>query len=428
MMHLFARDQSIRNLIAMTCWLFFAVGCQKSTSDSTKTAAVAPSKTTHPVSEASLNTIELTEDAVRRLGIEMQPVSMRVMVRMRSYGADLSLPAGASIIVSSPLAGTVQVPAGSTFPQIGQRVGKGETLLSLLPMLSPEREVLTPAERIRFAEAQNTVVQAQIDAEAQVQQSMVQVEATQIALERAERLLKDKSGTVRAVDEAQAQLQMAQKALEAAKLRKQTVDSIKLDTAAGTLKPLTIESPLVGIVRSIQVQPSQLVFPGAPLFEVLNDEQLWVRVPVYVGDVEELDFSRKARLTLLDGRQSDQDILVEPLAAPPTAMSLASTVDYYYLLPNPTSAFRPGQKVAAHLTLKGDAESPAIPWSAVFHDIYGGQWVYEVAADRQYIRRRIEVISVSDGWAAIARGPAVGTQVVTAGVAELAGTEFGFAK
>ena len=211
-------------------------------------------------------------------------------------------------------------------------------------------------------------------------------------------------------------------------MRKQTVDAIELDSAAGTLQPITIESPLTGIVRGIQVQPEQMIAAGAPLIEVLNDEQLWVRVPVYVGDVDELDFSCRARLTLLDGRQTDSDILVEPIAAPPTAMSLASTVDYYYSLPNPGSRFRPGQKVAAHLTLKGDAESRAVPWSAVFHDIYGGQWVYEKVADHQFVRRRIEVISVIDGWAAIERGPASGAEVVTAGVAELAGTEFGFAK
>lgn len=428
MTDLFKRNQFLPHAAAIGCWLLLAIGCQKPAGESSKSASVAPAKTTHPVSESGLNTIELTEDAVRRLGLETQPVALRAMARMRSYGADLSLPAGASIIVSAPLAGTIQIPTGHTFPRIGQRVTQSESLLSLMPLLSPEREVLTPAERIRFAEARNTVVQAQIDAEAQVQQSTVQIEAAHIALERAERLLKDKSGTIRAVDEAQAQLMLAQKALEAAKLRKQTVDSIKLDAEAGKLLPITIESPLAGIVRGIQVQPSQMLAAGAPLFEVLNDEQLWVRVPVYVGDVEELDFSRKARLTLLDGRQSDHDILVEPIAAPPTAMSLASTVDYYYLLPNANSEFRPGQKVAAHLTLKGDAESPAVPWSAVFHDIYGGQWVYESIPNRQFVRRRIEVISVIDGWAAIARGPAVGTQLVTAGVAELAGTEFGFAK
>ena len=155
---------------------------------------------------------------------------------------------------------------------------------------------------------------------------------------------------------------------------------------------------------------------------------LWVRVPVYVGDLDEIDATADARLTLLDGRQTDHDIQVKPIATPPTAMSLASTVDMYFELANPDSAFRPGQKVGAHLKLKGDAESIAIPWSSVYHDVYGNQWVYEQVAERKFVRRRVEVLSVIDGWAAIARGPKVGTAVVTAGVAELAGTEFGFAK
>ena len=410
------------------CVLVLATGCQKSASEAAKAAPVAPAKTTHPVSEADLNTIELTEDAVRRLGLQTEVVAMRAMPRVRAYGADLMLPAGSSIIVSAPLAGTLQLQSGEAFPQIGQRVTEGESLLHLMPMLSPEREVLTPAERIRFAEARNAVAQSQNDAEAQVQQSLVQVEAAQIALERAERLLKDKSGTVRTVDEAQAQLKLAEKALEAAKTRKQIVDSIKLDAESGTLQPLTIKSPLTGMVRAIQVQRGQILAAGAPLFEVMNDERLWVRVPVYVGDLDEIDATRNARLTLLDGRQTDHDIEVKPVATPPTAMSLASTVDMYFELPNPDSAFRPGQKVGAHLLLKGDAESIAIPWSSVYHDIYGSQWVYEQMAERKFVRRRVEVLSVIEGWAAIARGPKVGTAVVTAGVAELAGTEFGFAK
>ncbi|MEZ6032159.1 MAG: HlyD family efflux transporter periplasmic adaptor subunit [Planctomycetaceae bacterium] len=417
--------------VAFSGFLIGTAGCQKPPSDLAKAKPESPVKTTHPVSESDLNrinVIELTDDAFGRLGIKTEAVAMRAMLRSRSYGADLMLPSGASIIVSAPLAGTMESPAGQAFPQIGQRVTEGETLLSLLPMLSPERDVLTPAERIRFAEAKNTVVQSQIDAEAQVQQSAVTVEAARIALERAERLLKDKSGSVRAVDEAQAQLLLAQKTMEAAVLRKKTVDSINLDAEPGKVHAVPITSPLTGIVRTIQVQPGQMLPAGAPLFEVLNDQSLWVRVPVYVGDIAEIDFSQKARLTLLDGRQSDTDIFVELIAAPPTAMSLASTVDYYFVLPNTESKFRPGQKVAAHLTLKGSSESSAVPWSAVYHDIYGGQWVFEVVGERQYVRRRVEVISVQDGWAAIKRGPAVGTPVVTAGVAELTGTEFGFAR
>ena len=410
------------------CLLIIAAGCQKSASDASKASSSAPAKTTHPVSEVDLNTIELTEDAARRLGLQTEAVVMRAMPRVRAYGADLMLPAGASILISAPLAGTLQAQLGAAFPQVGQRVAEGESLLQLMPMLSPEREVLTPAERIRIAEARNALAQSQNDAEAQVQQSTVQVAAAEIALERAERLLKDQSGTVRTVDEAQAQLKLAETALEAAKSRKQIVASIKLDADSGTLQPLTIKSPLSGMVRAIHVQRGQILAASAPLFEVMNDEKLWVRVPIYVGDLDEIDTTGAARLTLLDGRPTDHDLDVKPVVTPPTAMSLASTVDMYFELPNPSSVFRPGQKVGASLKLKGDAESIAIPWSSVYHDVYGTQWVYEQVADRRFVRRRVEVLSVNDGWAAIGRGPQVGTQVVTAGVAELVGTEFGFAK
>ncbi len=49
------------------------------------------------------------------------------------------------------------------------------------------------------------------------------------------------------------------------------------------------------------------------------------------------------------------------------------------------------------------------------------------AIGRSFVRR-VEVSFVVDGWAALNHGPSVGASVVTAGVAELAGTEFGFAK
>jgi hypothetical protein len=69
-----------------------------------------------------------------------------------------------------------------------------------------------------------------------------------------------------------------------------------------------------------------------------------------------------------------------------------------------------------------------VPWSAVTHDINGGAWVYENVAPQQYARRRVEVRRVVGPLAVLARGPAVGAKVVTAGVAELFGTEFGTGK
>lgn len=405
----------------------FLVGCDQA-HPATAKKANSPAKTTHPVAESQLNTIELTADAIRRLDLQTAVIEERTMSRSRSYGADLVLPTGASVLISAPLAGTLKTSTETSHFRVGQRVEEGKSLINLLPLLSPERGVLTPAERIRFAEAKNALAQSRIDAEGLVQQASVQVDAAKIALERAERLLREQAGTVRAVDEARAQLQLAEKAHAAAASRKRQVDAVHLDEEAGTLEPIAIPSPLSGILRSTQVRPGELVAAGAPLFEVMNDEILWVKVPVYVGELDEIDGTAKARLTLLNGRHSDRDLFVTPTDLPPTAVPLAAAVDIYYELPNPDGRYQPGQKVAARLVMKGDAQQVAVPWSAVIHDIYGGQWVYEKTGERHFVRRRVEIGWVDGDWAAITRGPRPGTIVVTAGAAEISGTEFGFAK
>ena len=414
-------------LISSPSVLLFA-GCQKSPVEKSTPASVAPAKTTYPVSEVTLNTIELTEDAVRRLGLETQSVEVRNMPRVQSNGAELMLPAGASVLVSAPLAGTVKVPADHLMLAPGQRIEEGSEVLQLLPMLSPERDVLTPAERIRFAEAKNMIAQSQNDAAAQVQQAEVQVEAAQIALDRAERLLKDKSGTIRTVDEANAQLKLSEAGLEGAVARKKIVDEIKLDTEPGILQPISITAPMSGILRSVQVQPGQIMAAGSPMFEIMNDATLWVRVPVYVGDLDRLNLSAPAQLATAGERHSPAHSSVKPVDVPPTALALSSTVDVYYELPNTGSKFQPGQRLSALIPMKGETTTLAVPWSAVYLDIYGNEWVYEKTGDRQFVRRRIEVSFVADGWAALSHGPKPGVPVVTAAVAELVGTEFGFAK
>ncbi|QDU49489.1 efflux RND transporter periplasmic adaptor subunit [Gimesia panareensis] len=386
------------------------------------------SQTSKTLSEADLNVITLSPTAVKRLGIETAPVEVREMPRTRAYGAEMVLPTGAAVIVSAPLAGTLRHPQGHPFPQVGQQVKQEETILELLPLLSPERAVLTPAERIRFAEAKAAVAQSQIDAEGQLQQAVVQQDAARIQLERAKRLLDNSVGTKRAVDDAEAKLKLAEEVLAAAKNRKKLVDHIQLDEAAGTLKPMPIRAPLSGIVRTTSVQPGQVIAAGAPLFEVMNGEKLWVKVPVYAGELDEIDATKPVRITLLDGHFTQQDVMGKPVSLPPTALPLSAAVDLYYEIDNQNHRYRPGQKVSVNVPLTGKSYVKSVPWSALIYDVYGGQWVYERLGEQTFARRRVEAGWVNQDRIALLRGPEAGTKIVTAGAAELMGTEFGFAK
>lgn len=388
-----------------------------------------PAKVAHVVSEVQLNSMELTPEAVQRLGIETAFIETRAMKRLRPYGAEAVLPGGATVIVSAPVTGTIQVPSGKHFPQIGRKVAEHEPLLQLLPMLSVERSVLTPAERIRFAEAKNAIAQAKIDAEGQVKQAEVQVEAMEIALARAERLLREQAGTARAVDDAKAQMSLARKVLEAAVARQKLLADIDLEGAeTGTLKPLTIDAPLTGQMRTTLVRPGEMVAAGAPLFEIMNTEVLWVRVPIYVGEIGQIDADGSIELTSIDGRDKGKRVVAKPIDLPPTSAPLAAAVDLYYEVANLQGEIRPGQRLTAQIPLKENVAQNTLPWSAVIHDIYGGQWVYQQTDVGKFVRRRVEVAWVRDGLAVLARGPAAGTTVVTAGAAELSGAEFGFAK
>jgi len=103
---------------------------------------------------------------------------------------------------------------------------------------------------------------------------------------------------------------------------------------------------------------------------------------------------------------------------------LANTVDWYYELPA-DAKLRAGTRVAVELPLRDTTvERRVVPFSAVLHDIHGGQWIYERKEAHVYTRRRVQVQRVAGSDAVLASGPKVGAEIVTDGAAELFGTAF----
>ncbi|HWB00652.1 MAG TPA: efflux RND transporter periplasmic adaptor subunit [Pirellulales bacterium] len=426
MMHLRAPTSRFHRITSAVACLV-AVGCSKKASEAPKPASPPPAKVAHIASEEQVNTIALTPQAEERLGISIAKVERRTMARKRIYGGEVTLPPGATIIISAPVAGTLLGPQAGDVPGVGARVLRRQEVFRLLPLLASERSVLSPAERIRFAEARNSIATSRIDAEGQVQSALVQVEAAKIALDRAKRLLAEQAGTARMVDDAQAQLSLAEKVLGAATARKELLDQIDLEDDPAKLKPLPIEAPREGMIRTEHAAAGEVVAPGAPLFEVMDTDTIWFRVAVYVGELADLDTSADASITHVPDRHA-KPIAARAIAAPPTATALASTVDLYYEANNSSGDLRPGQRVDVAIKLRGSQESLVVPWSSIVHDIQGGTWLYVRTAEHTYARRRVAVRYVDGALAVLDHGPEIETPVVTAGAMELFGTEFGFAK
>lgn len=363
--------------------------------------------------EDQVNAITLTAEAVERLALRTGPVERKPVRRARVYGAEVMVPPGQALLVSAPLAGTLRAPAGA-FPRPGETVKKGQPVVELLPLLAPEGRV--------------NLIAAKIEADGQVKSAQTQLDAAQVALDRAERLLQGRAGSQRAVDEARAQVELAKKAVEAATARRDLMQKVVGELDRGTAAPLTLESPQDGLLRNVSALPGQTVPSGAALFEVVNLDRVWVRVPVCVGDLPEVDVGDEVAVAPLPARPGSPGLPARPVTAPPSANPAAGTVDLFYGLDNRAARYSPGHRVGVRVRLKGEAVSLTVPWSAVIHDIHGGTWVYEQTAERSYARRRVAVQFVTGDTAVLAAGPAAGTRVVIAGAAELFGTETGFSK
>jgi RND family efflux transporter MFP subunit len=256
-----------------------------------------------------------------------------------------------------------------------------------------------------------------------VEQTAEQLNLAKIELERQEMLVGG-AGTRAALDRAKSAFAVAQAAYDFALKRKKLWDDAHLNEDEGTFKSLVIESPQDGIIRTESATTNEAVALGAPLFEVMNTSTVWVKVPVYVGELAEVDLAQPARLSNLEDRTGAKAAVARPVSAPPTATPLASTADLYYEVDNKDGRFRPGQKMNAGLPLREEREALVVPDSAIVYDILGGSWVYESLSDHKYARRRVQVKYVVDKTAVLANGPPVGSKIVSEGAAELLGTEF----
>ena len=219
--------------------------------------------------------MKLSPEAVKRLGIETAVAKVDTAAATRSLGGEVAVPEGHMVTVTAPVAGTVSVAAGV---QPGARVSRGARLMTLAPLASSERD--------QSIEARRAVEAAQADAD-----------TARLRLQRLEQLLKDGAASVRSVEEARGQLQVAEAALNAAKERLAAFRQ----GPVGPEGEIAIAAPLDGVVQSISVAPGQTVAASAPLLQVAQVSTLWVRVPVFAGDADQIDATQPASVTRLGG-------------------------------------------------------------------------------------------------------------------------------
>jgi len=396
--------------IYFKCFILIAVlttawGCRKKTVSKEKPPP--PAKVQNAVKETDLTTITLTAEAESRLGIETTFVEYRSVEKNRTFGGEVVSISGRSVTVTAPLSGTLLLAKDDLPVTAGQQVTKSQPLFRLLLAL-PEKDLLSVQEEISLRKVELQLAQARV--------------------KRARQLLVDKAGSARELEDAEAQLAGAKVSLETAQTRLSLLEKGELDLATDGLASLIIKSPVDGIVQEVHVALGQTVTGTTALLEITGIDPVWIKVPVYVGDLATIDTKKPARVHSLADFAGAETQTAEPVVAPFSADPKSVTVDLFYEISNEDLSYRPGQKVSVTLSLKDTEQSLVVPYSSILYDMYGSAWVYQNTESQVYVRRRVELNYVLDELAILTRGPAVGARVVSAGAAELFGTEFGVGK
>lgn len=371
-------------------------------SGSAETKKEQPAKQSNPVKETDINTLTLTDDAVRRLGIQTTPASATEVNNSRLFSAEIVPVPGNQITLTAPVAGTLM---GSGNPvTAGSAVRKGQSIFRLL---------ILPSENL-------------ISAQEEAAQRTVQYNTALEKVKRTTRMYEEKSGSLRAKQEAEAELAAVTAQLRVARGR---VELLRGNPSAATsrLSTMNLEAPISGTILRLHSSPSQVLSASAPIADIVSLNPLWVRVPLYAGDEGRIQKGQPATLRPLSGG-TGTSVRIMPVTGPQTSDPTATSVDFYYELDNSKGNFRPGQRISVVLPFSGFTKGLVVPFSSIIYDIYGGTWVYVNPAPNQFVRQRVELESILGNQAVLSRGPAAGVAVVSAGAAELFGTEFGGGK
>ena len=195
---------------------------------------------------------------------------------------------------------------------------------------------INPAERDQAAEARRGVEAAQAEEQLARQR-----------LQRLEQLLKDGATSMRAVEEARAQLEVATATLNAARERLKThrTDDRRIWRPCRSARRLPERSCRYP-PRKDKPSPRRRRSRRSR-----RSSTLWVKVPLYAGDASAVDPSKPAFVTTLGSSRSARPAV--RITAPPTANPTSASVDLFYEVHGSgETPLRPGERVTVQLPLK----------------------------------------------------------------------------
>lgn len=335
--------------------------------------------------------VELSPEAVRRIGLETAPAAFRPLGSLRTTTGTVGFDEERIARVAPRLHGRlVRVPG-----RLGAGVRSGETLAVLDSVELGEAK----AAFLR-ARARREVARRRFDR----QQALLAERIT------SEQEALDAEASYR---EASADLAAARETLLLLGLSAAALEALSWEDPDASLAPVT--APFTGKVVTRHATLGELVGPEDTLFTVADLSQVWLWVDLYERDLARVRPGEEVqvRLDAYPGRVFRGRLTYVADQLDPESRTARARVD----LPNPDRLLKPG--MFARVAYPGGGEGPTgpvltVPRGALQRD-GGGSVVFVRTAPGRFERRTVEAGRVDGELAEILSGLGPGEEVVTEG-------------
>lgn len=320
--------------------------------------------------------------------------------QVRVVGRVVPVPSNRAI-VAPPVSGIIQ--AGS-IPRVGQQVGRGQRLLTLVQTPTASEAAQIRIETMRVDAERRRLQQAEIEAQARLE------EATH-DLGRARRLYEKKAYSQKAleVDELNEKASAAQlgaiqeqvKALQAPPPAQSTYE---------------VDSPISGTIVSVSKSAGEQVAPGEAIFDIVAMDTVWVEAPIFEKDLGRLNRNAEAVFTTTAFPDKEfRGTLVTVNAVVDEQTRAAKAI---FEVNNRSGELRVGMQANVRLDAGAKRMVLLVPRESVV-DNEGQKIVYVQLSGEEFERRNVVVGDEYGAKVAIVSGIKPGERIVTQGAYQL---------
>lgn len=305
--------------------------------------------------------------------------------------------AGQEARVTAPVSGRVELAAPA--PLLGTFVKQGTVLASIVPRASGGADLATLS--------------------ADVAALRVEAQAGRAELARAERLVAEQAAPAKAIEEARARLQVAEARLAGASGRLAQYTASASGGASGGRR-FQLRAPVSGTLVSMLAVTGENIDEGAPLFELIGLDKVWLVAQVFEPELPKVEGARAAWFTI---EGYEEPFVVEEHNAKLVTIgrvidAKTRTAPVIFELDNRAGKLRVGNFAKVAIATGAPRSALALPEAAIVDDA-GKAVAYVMVEGEAFERRPLRLGLRSGGWAEVLEGVVAGERVVTKGAYEV---------